>query len=171
MENRESSYYRKDSASRPPQREDAPQRASTLFTELPLDSVRRTPSSGRPAPEYTGTANENRRAARRHAYAHCALLPRAPVEDRLEGLDVAVAVEEKRAFAAEVGVLAVSVDEAHFGRAARTADGFVVERHFEDVELVARDFECGRGFVFGGFAKKRARAAYDMRFFAGYARV
>lgn len=64
MENRESSYYRKDSASRPPQREDASRRESTLFTELPLDSVRRTPSSGRPAPEYTGTANENRRAAR-----------------------------------------------------------------------------------------------------------
>ena len=64
MENRESNYYRKDSASRPPQREDASQRESTLFTELPLDSVRRTPSSGRPAPEYTGTANENRRAAR-----------------------------------------------------------------------------------------------------------
>lgn len=64
MENRESSYYRKDGASRPPQREDASQRESTLFTELPLDSVRRTPSSGRPAPEYTGTANENRRAAR-----------------------------------------------------------------------------------------------------------
>ena len=64
MENRESSYYRKDGASRPPQREDASQRESTLFTELPLDSVRRTPSSGRPAPEYTGTAKENRRAAR-----------------------------------------------------------------------------------------------------------
>ena len=64
MENRESSYYRKDGASRPPQREDASRRESTLFTELPLDSVRRTPSSGRPAPEYTGTANENRRAAR-----------------------------------------------------------------------------------------------------------
>ena len=64
MENRESSYYRKDGASRPPQREDASPRESTLFTELPLDSVRRTPSSGRPAPEYTGTANENRRAAR-----------------------------------------------------------------------------------------------------------
>lgn len=65
MENRESSYYRKDGASRPPQREGASsQRESALFTELPLDSVRRTPSSGRPAPEYTGTANENRRAAR-----------------------------------------------------------------------------------------------------------
>lgn len=65
MENRESSYYRRDGASRPPQREDAAsQRESALFTELPLDSVRRTPNSGRPAPEYTGTANENRRAAR-----------------------------------------------------------------------------------------------------------
>ncbi len=64
MENRESSYYRKDGASRPPQREDASQRESALFTELPLDSVRRTPSSGRPAPEYTETVNENRRAAR-----------------------------------------------------------------------------------------------------------
>ena len=64
MENRESSYYRKDGASRPPQREDASQRESTLFTELPLDSVRRTPSSGRPAPEYAETGNGNRRAAR-----------------------------------------------------------------------------------------------------------
>ena len=64
MENRESSYYRKDGASRPPQREDASQRESALFTELPLDSVRRTPSSGRPAPEYTETGNGNRRAAR-----------------------------------------------------------------------------------------------------------
>ena len=64
MENRESSYYRKDGASRPPQREDASQRESALFTELPLDSVRRTPSSGRPAPEYAETGNGNRRAAR-----------------------------------------------------------------------------------------------------------
>ena len=64
MENRESSYYRKDGASRPPQREDASRRESTLFTELPLDSVRRTPNSGRPAPEYTETENGNRRAAR-----------------------------------------------------------------------------------------------------------
>ena len=65
MENRGSSYYRKDGASRPPQQEGAPsQRESALFTELPLDSVRRTPSSGRPAPEYTETENGNRRAAR-----------------------------------------------------------------------------------------------------------
>ena len=64
MENRESSYYRKDGASRPPQREEASQRESALFTELPLDSVRRTPSSGRPAPEYAETGNGNRRAAR-----------------------------------------------------------------------------------------------------------
>ena len=64
MENRESSYYRKGGASRPPQREEASQRESALFTELPLDSVRRTPSSGRPAPEYAETGNGNRRAAR-----------------------------------------------------------------------------------------------------------
>ena len=65
MENRESSYYRRDGASRPPQREDASsQRESALFTELPLNSVRRTPNSGRPAPEYTETVNETRRAAR-----------------------------------------------------------------------------------------------------------
>ena len=52
MENRESSYYRRDGASRPPQREGAAsQRESALFTELPLDSVRRTPNSGRPAPQ------------------------------------------------------------------------------------------------------------------------
>ena len=66
MENRESnSYYRRDGASRPPQREEtSPQRESALFTELPLDSVRRTPSSGRPAPQYTDTETANRRSAR-----------------------------------------------------------------------------------------------------------
>ena len=49
MENRESSYYRRDGASRPPQRDGAAsRRESTLFTELPIDSVRRTLSSGRP---------------------------------------------------------------------------------------------------------------------------
>ena len=65
MENRESSYYRRDGASRPPQREGAAsQRESALFTELPLDSVRRTPNSGRPAPQYTETETANRRSAR-----------------------------------------------------------------------------------------------------------
>ena len=65
MENRESSYYRRDGASRPPQRDGAAsRRESTLFTELPIDSVRRTPSSGRPEPEYTENAAENRRSAR-----------------------------------------------------------------------------------------------------------
>ena len=65
MENRESSYYRRDGASRPPQRDSAAsRRESTLFTELPIDSVRRTPSSGRPEPEYTENAAENRRSAR-----------------------------------------------------------------------------------------------------------
>ena len=52
MENRESSYYRRDGASRPPQRDSAAsRRESALFTELPIDSVRRTPSSGRPETE------------------------------------------------------------------------------------------------------------------------
>lgn len=65
MENRESSYYRRDGASRPPQREGAAsQRESALFTELPLDSVRRTPNSGRPAPQYSETETANRRSAR-----------------------------------------------------------------------------------------------------------
>ena len=65
MENRESSYYRRDGASRPPQQEGAAsQRESALFTELPLDSVRRTPNSGRPAPQYSETETANRRSAR-----------------------------------------------------------------------------------------------------------
>ena len=65
MENRESSYYRRDGASRPPQQEGAAsQRESALFTELPLDSVRRTPNSGRPAPQYSETETANRRSTR-----------------------------------------------------------------------------------------------------------
>lgn len=65
MENRESSYYRRDGASRPPQGESAAsRRESALFTELPSDVVRRTPSSGRPAPEYTENETATRRSVR-----------------------------------------------------------------------------------------------------------
>ena len=41
-----------------------PSAREPLFTELPLDSVRRTPNSGRPAPQYSETETANRRSAR-----------------------------------------------------------------------------------------------------------
>ena len=73
MENRESSYYRRDGASRPPQQEGAAsQRESALFTELPLDSVRRTPNSGRPAPQYSvhhGNTTQDRHC-NRQCFSH-----------------------------------------------------------------------------------------------------
>lgn len=67
MENRESSY-RRDGASRPPQTAGTQSgRQSDLFTELPPDAMRRTPSAGRPAPQYTeietGTTRRGARSA------------------------------------------------------------------------------------------------------------
>ena len=67
MENRESSY-RRDGASRPPQAAGSQNgRQSDLFTELPPDAMRRTPSAGRPAPQYTeietGTTRRSARSA------------------------------------------------------------------------------------------------------------
>lgn len=65
MENRENRYPN-DGASRPPQSRSASASGSDgLFTELPLDAMRRTPGTGRPAPEYTQSApSANRRSAR-----------------------------------------------------------------------------------------------------------
>lgn len=64
MDNRESSY-RRDSASRPPQATGRESRQNDLFTELPPDALRRTPSAGRPAIQYTEfETGTNRRAAR-----------------------------------------------------------------------------------------------------------
>ena len=65
MENRESSYYRRDGASRPPQQEGAAsQRESAPFYRAAARQRAPHAELGRPAPQYTETETANRRSAR-----------------------------------------------------------------------------------------------------------